>query len=99
MDVVHANNTDPADVKYVVDWYAYHFAFVTKYRPSPIFSAGIKDYVYQIVVNTTDVDKKGFQGFWGAEPFKFASTKSQIPQWDIDHIRVHYPAEHTFMGV
>lgn len=60
MDIKKVNATDPADVKAVYDWFSYHFAFVTKYRPSPIFSAGPKDFVYQIVVNTTEFDKKGF---------------------------------------
>ena len=46
INITHANDTD--GVKKVIDWASKRFAFVTKFRPTPIEWMGVQDYVYQI---------------------------------------------------
>jgi hypothetical protein len=60
-----------------------------------VVEAGAKDYVYQIKLNVNASTPSGFFGFWGSYPFKL-QDKASIFDWTFDHIRVHYPAEHTF---
>ena len=80
----------------VLDWNLYFFNFITNFRPTLIDIAGTKDFVYQITLKDESATK-GFQGFWGSEPFN-SNTRNSVVRWDIDHVRFHYPAEHTFNG-
>lgn len=78
------------------DWSQQYFSFTPKFYPATIDTKGAKDYVYQITLK--DTQKKGFFGFWGAEPFPNPIV-NYVVKWSFDHIRFHYPAEHVFNGV
>lgn len=54
------------------------------------------DFVYKLTLEDDDKSIFGFNGFWGSEPFS-ALNQRQVP-WEIDEVRFHYPAEHTFNG-
>lgn len=54
------------------------------------------DFVYKLRIDKEDTSIHGFNGFWASEPFS-ASNQRQVP-WEIDEVRFHYPAEHTFNG-
>jgi len=79
-----------------LDWGLYDFSFTPFFRESNIEEAGLRDYVYRINI-TDDTADKGFHGMWGSEPYK-NTAKSSVVKWNIDHLRFHWPAEHTFMG-
>jgi len=77
------------------DWNSYYFSFIPMFRPQNITVKGPKDFVYQIQLTDDSATTGGFFGFWGPYPFKLVGAVNMF-DWTFDHIRVHYPAEHTF---
>jgi hypothetical protein len=56
------------------DWDAFSFSFIPNFHEAKINAgmSGIIDYVFRIVPED-DKATKGFNGFWGSEPFKSTS--------------------------
>jgi carbonic anhydrase len=87
------HTTSPDGTKKVTDWNQFNFGFIPNFRPSNIDFNGIQDFVYQL--NLTDTTaSKGYQGFWGSEPYSDPDRNS-IVKWSIDHVRFHYRSEHS----
>ena len=53
--------------------------------------SGVDSYVYKLYLEDTTG-----QSFFASDPQKTDNNRQVV--WDLDHIRFHSPAEHTFNG-
>lgn len=103
---VMTNPLSPRDLQHVTNgsmriyqWNNYMFGFTPFYHGQFIDTdkSGIQNYVYMIYLKD-DSAQNGPSGIWMSEPFILAS-ENLVLKWHINHVRFHYPAEHTFSGV